>query len=92
MKNNTEGRIKTRNKTLKILKDEEAEVALEAMKYVLDNLKGPKKIKIDVIVPGMPKNFSFAKAINAALKKGFKNPVDIADDVLKKLAKAKKSF
>ena len=91
-KNNTdtEVRMKTGKKTLKILKGKEAEVALKAMEYVMDNVKGPKKIKIDIIVPGVPKNFSYANALLEALDCGLKNPVEIADYILKKLEKVKK--
>lgn len=79
-------------KKKRILKGEEAEIALKAMEYILDNLKYPKKIKIDIIVPEMPENFSFAKTISEALEKGLKNPVDIADFTIKKIERAKKSF
>jgi len=88
MEEDDEVTIKIGEKTAKILRGKEAKTALKAIQYVLDNVKSNKKIKIDIVDIGMPKNFSYAKVLLEALEYDLENPIEIADYILKKLKKA----
>ena len=91
MRMEDEVRIKIGKKTVKILRGKEAEVALKAMQYILDTVKSHKKIKIDIIDEDIPKDFNYGQAVLEALESGLENPIEIADFVLKKLEKVKKT-
>jgi hypothetical protein len=86
--NTDEVRIRIGKKT-KVLRGKEAEIALRAMQYILDTVKSHKKIKIDIVDTGLPKNFSYARTIDEAIKKKhLDNPIEVAEYILKKLRKA----
>ena len=89
MKEEDEVRIIVGEKTVRTLRGKEAKAALKAIELVLSTVRSHKKIKIDVIDAGLPENFSYAKALNEALKDGLENPIEIADHILKKLKKEK---
>jgi len=79
--------LKIGKRTVRVLKGKEAKVILKAMHLVLEMAETPKKVKIDIIDTGMPKDFSYSKAIIEALELGLKNPIEIADYIIKKIEK-----
>jgi len=71
----------------RILEGEKAEAAVIAVKFALESMRASKSINkdgIDIIDTNSPRGFSYSKAFLEAWDHNLRNPIEIADYILKK--------